>query len=138
MRGTTKIGIAVAVGVVLLFAGVTGFRYITADARGAVDAHEKIKSGDNRIAEYDRFFDLCSAALTTQDQIDNLEEEKETAEEPRLSQLTSSITALKGKLSENVNDYNSAASRDYTSGQFRDSDLPYQLGKDREIKCATN
>lgn len=138
MKGITKIAIAAVTVAVLLFGGVTAFRYFTADARGAVDANEKIKSGDNRIAEYDRFFDLCSAALTTQDQIDNLEDEKKTAEEPRLSQLTSSITALKGKLSENVNDYNSAASRDYTSGQFRDSDLPYQLDKDKEIKCATN
>lgn len=139
MKLITKIVIAAAVAIVLLVAGTLGIKYLTADTRGQVDANERIKAdGGNRIAEYERFFDLCSSAMTTQDQIDNLEDEAKTAEEPRLTQISSSITALKGKLSENVNDYNSAASRDYTSGQFRDSNLPFELDREKEISCATN
>lgn len=136
MRGATKIALIVGVVIVFLIGGGLGLRYMFAEPTGATEAREDTQSGSNRIAQYDRFYDLCSSAKTAQDQITNLEEERDAGvSESRADQITASITALKGKRDEAVNKYNSLAQRDYTAGQFRDSDLPYELDGQENISC---
>lgn len=136
MNGIAKITVAVIVGLGLLIGGGLGLRYVLAEPTGQVEAREKTQSGSNRIAQYERFYDLCSSAKTAQDQITNLEQERDAGvSESRESQITSSITALRGKRDETVNKYNSLAARDYTAGQFRDSNLPYELNGQEPIKC---
>lgn len=136
MTGIAKITGAVIVGLAVLIGGGIGLRYALAEPTGQIQAREHTQSGSNRIAQYERFFDLCTSARTAQDQISNLEQEHDGGvSESRESQITSSITALRGKRDESVNKYNSLAQRDYTAGQFRASNLPFEIDGQEPIKC---
>lgn len=136
MNGIAKITLAVIIGLGVIIGGGLGLRAILAEPTGQVEAREQTQSGTNRIAQYERFFDLCTSARTAQDQINNLEQEQEGGvSEARETQITSSITALRGKRDESVNKYNSLAQRDYTAGQFRDSALPYEINGQEKIEC---
>src|SRR5690625_5149713 len=136
MRVATKITLIVGVVLIDLIGGGLVLRYMLAEPTGVVEAREDTQSGSNRIAQYDKFYDLCTSAKTAQDQIANLEEERDGGvSEAREDQITASMTALKGKRDESVNKYNSQAAKNYTAGQFRDSDLPYELDGKKDITC---
>lgn len=136
MRGATKIALAVGITIAVLVGGGLGLRALLAEPTGQVEAREETQSGANRIAQYDRFYDLCTSAKTAQDQIANLEQERDDGvSDARADQISSSITALRGKRDEAVNKYNSQAAKSYTAGQFRDSDLPYELDGKEPISC---
>lgn len=136
MNGIAKITVAVTVSLGVLIGGGLGLRYVLAEPSGQVEAREQTQSGSNRIAQYERFYDLCTSAKTAQDQITNLEQEQDGGvSESRETQISSSITALRGKRDESVNKYNSLAQRDYTAGQFRASNLPFEIDGQEPIKC---
>lgn len=107
----------------------------TAEPRGERAVRENTQAnGAFRQAAYEEFFSLCSSAQSTQEQIATLEDEKKTADADRVSNINVSVSALKMKLSEVVNDYNTKAN-EYTRAQFLDRNLPYPLNKDVTIKC---
>jgi len=134
-------GILAAVGVVALFVGIWGaglaFTYFTADVRGAVSANEQIKSGPNRIVQYDSFFNACAsvqhlkaAVRSTRDAMARATSEREQ------ERLSSTLAGQEQLLAGAVARYNADATKNYTDGQFRDSDLPYQLFVEGETTCA--
>lgn len=133
--------VAVVVGIVVLFVGIfflSGLISIaTAPFRGEVDKNEKVEAdGDYRIAAYDEFYKLCSTVQSKNDQIEILESEMSTTTDPdRKATLQSGITAQKNTKSELVREYNSKAAGTYTKGQFRDSDLPYELPTEGDVTC---
>lgn len=123
----TKKWLAVFVALVVL-GPVIGFgvKWITADARGAGAAREQIKANPNfRIAAYQEFFDLCSAVQAQEDRIAIFKDDTSLNGQTNLR-------AVEAKRAELIRDYNSKASRNYTEGQFRDSDLPYHIDPDPE------
>lgn len=134
----------VLVGVVLLVLStmwVFGFGFFsraTADFRGETEAIEQTRAdGDFRISAYNRFFDLCSAVQADEDRIAAQRQELELASESRAEQIRANITALQGSRAEKIRTYNADASKDFTVGQFRDSNLPYQLNiNDESTTCA--
>lgn len=109
----------------------------TANFRGTVDKNEKINAdGGYRIAAYDEFYSLCSSIQSQADGIENQEEELENTEDPdRKETLESGILAMKNSRAETINEYNSKAAATGTRGQFRDSDLPYEIDSDEEVSC---
>lgn len=117
--------VAGIVALALVVVGAYAVRYYSADVRGRIDANETIKSGANRIAQYDYFFALCAAvqdaeaALAAQQALLSVD-----PEDKRVLANIAGITAARASL---INEYNVRAAREYTSGQFRDSELPYQL-----------
>lgn len=121
-------------GVFALMIGVWAFRVVTADVKGAGDAEIETSGGDYRIAAYDHFHDLCAAVQATEDRLAaQLAELEDPATTPqRASQLRANVNALRGSRAENIRDYNADASKDYTVGQFRDSNLPYRIDPTRE------
>lgn len=107
----------------------------TAEPRGERAVREDTQAnGDFRRAAYEGFFELCSSAQSTQEQIETLKTEKETASEDRKANLDISISALNMKLSEVVNEYNTKANQ-YTRGPFLDAKLPYPLNAKDTIQC---
>lgn len=111
-----------------------GWRYVLADPKGKVQAQEQIKSGANRIAAYNHFFDLCAAVQSDEAAITSLKEELTTnPPESRITQINASLTALRSARAEKINQYNADARKDYTSGQFRSSGLPYRLVLTQEV-----
>lgn len=107
---------------------------MTADFRGETSQIEQTQAdADYRISAYDQFYDKCSGVQSLESKIENLTEELEAAEdEKRKSVLNTSITASKNKRAEMINDYNADARKEATRGQFRASDLPYELSEEEE------
>lgn len=126
--------IAGVLAVGLLAGAVFAFRWVTADIRGAADAREQtLADGDFRIAAYDHFFALCASVQGHEGRLASLQEELAgDPSESRRQQLEASLTAVRSQRRADIASYNADAARDYTVGQFRDSDLPYQLDPNSE------
>lgn len=117
--------------------GAFALEWYTIPFFGKLEARQQIQSGSSRIVNYNHFFNLCASvqaledrqaiALTSQDQAPN------DFERYRVSQ---NIAGIAGLRAEAIRQYNQDALKDYTAGQFRDSDLPYQLSGEGKTKCA--
>lgn len=123
--------LAVVTVFIVIAAGVAAgwaIKYATADVRGRIEANETIKSGANRIAQYNRFFNACAAVQANEGALDaSLAQLAETTSESEKERIRANITGLRATRSRTIAEYNSDATKNYTNGQFRDSDLPYQL-----------
>jgi|SRR5690554_2957043 len=134
-----KTGVAIAgaiLALTLLIAGGFAFRWVTADIRGEMDARETILAdGDFRITAYNSFFNQCAAIQNHEGRIASLELELNDTENPpsesRAETIRMSLTAIRSQRTAAINNYNGDAAREWTSGQFRDEGLPYQID-DRE------
>lgn len=112
-----------------------GIKYYTADIRGKINANEQIKSGSNRIVQYDKFFNECWSIRGLEGSLDASLGELETATtEDNKQRIQTNITGLKAARSQAIANYNADAAKNYTGGQFRDSDLPYQIKETDYIK----
>lgn len=119
--------------ILLLWMGIAsaiwGFRVATAGIYGAGEARREIQSAPFRIGAYQTFFNQCASIQGLEGQIDEITVQLEVLESgTRSYDLTlSSLTGTKGLRHRAVAQYNQDALKDYTQGQFRDADLPYQL-----------
>jgi hypothetical protein len=149
-RGTV-VAIVVVVAVVivgLVFASMAifGFGFLsqkTANFRGETQKKNQVEgNGSYRIAAYDHFFDLCADVQTKESAIDALQQElasKPTPDAQRKIVINASITANRIQRASDINTYNQDARKSYTEGQFRSSDLPYQLDKSaKETSCTAS
>lgn len=127
MKGTLIV-LGVMAAIVLLAGLGWAIRYYTAPIEGKVGAQEQIQSAPHRIAAYNHFFDLCAGVRTDEVSLDaQLEQLQVTTDEFQRARVQTNITGLKGHRAGLIEEYNANARKDYTEGQFRDSDLPYQL-----------
>lgn len=138
MKNKFIIAISVLFAVVVAFLiAVYGFGFLqreTADFRGETGQIEQTKANSNyRIAAYDQFYDKCASVQSIESKIQNMEEELDGTEETqRKTVLKTSITASKNKRAELINSYNADARKESTRGQFKASDLPYELNENEE------
>lgn len=113
-----------------LTAATFGLRVATAGIVGAGEARIEIKSADFRLAAYPHFFDLCAAVQGHEFGIDAQYATLEVlgVDEDRTRRITlTNIAGLETAWGRDVSQYNQDANKSWTVGQFRDSDLPYQL-----------
>lgn len=110
---------------------------LTADFRGETKQIEQTKaSGDYRIAAYDQFYDKCAGVRTLESKIVNMERELEGTEEvQRKTTLNTSITASANKRAELIESYNADARKEASRGQFKASDLPFELDIEEDTVC---
>ena len=109
-------------------AGVWAFRYFTADVRGRIDAQEIRKAGPLRVAAYNHFFDLCASVQGLEAGLEAQQAQLAVTESSKdRERVRSNIAGLTSERERAIRQYNADARKDYTIGQFRDSDLPYQL-----------
>lgn len=123
---------AFAVVVVIAFwmviaSAVWGLSVATAGVYGRGEARKQIQSASFRITAYDHFFNLCAAVQTDEVQLDALGRELATAGDADRGRINANISGVTAARAGSINQYNADARKDYTEGQFRDSDLPYQL-----------
>jgi hypothetical protein len=131
--------------IALTVAGTWAFRWYTADFKGQLTAREEILSGANRITAYNHFFNLCASVQASEGGLDALTTEL-TAYTPGTSDYSrtlTNITGVRANRARSIAQYNADAAKDYTTGQFRDLDLPYELGtaqyvpeKGSKTRCA--
>lgn len=130
-RGISEGGIIVLVVLATLISipAVWAIRYYTADTRGKIDANEKVKAdGNYRLEAYDRFFNQCASVQSIEATINATKAELVTAKDPRrVGQLQTNLTALTAARADAVNTYNADSRKTATAGQFKSSDLPYEL-----------
>lgn len=117
--------------------GVYGFGWFqreTANYRGQTQAIEQTKAdADFRLYSYNTFYDLCSSVQSLEDRIGYAEAKVEVNGS---ADAQTELDALLSRRSQLIRDYNSKASRDFTEGQFRSNDLPYQINIEGETQCA--
>lgn len=121
----------VIAGIVLIVAvifAVLGFRVITAGLFGAGEAHIRTQSADFRLTAYQRFFDQCASIQGLEGTIDELTAQLDMLEPTGRSHdlAVTSLTGTKSLRHQAIATYNQDALK-WTVGQFRGSDLPYQL-----------
>lgn len=138
LKRTLTLTIASVLAVAVLFVTVVyGFGMLqrgTADFRGETGQIEQTEANsDYRIAAYDHFYDLCASVQSLESKIDNMTNELAlTKESQREIVLNTSITASKNKRAELITSYNADARKEATQGQFRASDLPYNIDENGE------
>jgi hypothetical protein len=128
---------AIVVALVLSAMAVFGFGFFqrgTAEFRGKTGQIERTRANPAfRIASYDSFYNACAAVQSDEATISALKEELTTHPSPaRVEQIQASLTALRAGRAEKINNYNADARKTATAGQFRASDLPYQLDRNAE------
>lgn len=118
---------------ILATAGGLAWRYVIAEPRGKVQQEEILQRGQNRIARYDHFFNLCAAVQSDEATIRALKQERTTnPPASRVTQINATITALRSGRAEKINQYNADARKEGTIAQFRSSSLPFQLDHTQE------
>lgn len=137
--GALALILAIVLGTMYIF-GYGLFRRATADFRGQTGAIERIQADpDFRIAAYEHFFDLCSAVQADEGRFDSLQQELDTRpSDERREQIQATLTAVRASRLEKIRRYNTDASQDFTAGQFRAAELPYQLNPEGDTTCATD
>jgi hypothetical protein len=124
--------VVACVAIAALVFAIGGTQWLTAPFRGAVDQRERtVADGGYRIASYDRFYNLCASIQAKEQSIANLQAEPSISPE-RSAQVVSSITALRNSRADLITTYNGDARKAGTAGQFRASDLPFQIDTSQE------
>ena len=121
--------IGVALIIWLLVIGLWGLGVITADPFGRGEAHKQIHSADFMIQAYNEFFDKYASIQAAENNIHNLEDQL-AMQEPYSREWNYTLTSLTGAKSlmcDTIAQYNTDAQKNWTEGQFRDADLPYQI-----------
>jgi hypothetical protein len=144
-RVNTWLAIAWCVGGLLLImvlwiglaSAVWGLRVATAGIYGRGEARIQIQSAASRIGAYNHFFNLCAAVQSQEASVAALTTQLDGETDPKTrDRLATSLTGVSAQRERSIAQYNADARKDYTIGQFRDSDLPYQLdAKAEETPC---
>lgn len=127
--------LAVVAAILILVYGFGMLQRGTADFRGETSQIEQTKADANyRIASYDHFYDLCAGVQSLESKISNMVDELEITgdDTQRKTVLNTSITASKNKRAELIATYNADARKEATRGQFKASELPYELFESEE------
>lgn len=106
-----------------------GWQWITAEIRGSVGAREKITADPNfRIQAYQSFFEQCSSIQALERDIEEQQKLLEIIQDPQRREIIQlNVASITGARNGAVDRYNQNALKNWTEGQFRDNDLPYQI-----------
>lgn len=108
-------------------AGLWGFGVIFAPQIGKGEARKTINSGDFRITAYNRFFDLCASVQGLEGQLDAQKALLPDTTGDTRDRILTNIAGIEGARAQAIAQYDADARKDYTIGQFRSNNLPYQL-----------
>lgn len=114
--------------VVGIAAASFGIRWVMAGPSGKLEAREQILSGNSRIEAYNRFFNQCASVQALEAAIDESEAQLKTAVSVAdQERIRTNLNAQRTARARAIFQYNADSTKNYTSGQFRDLDLPFQL-----------
>jgi hypothetical protein len=114
---------------IAIVSAVWGFGVATAGIYGKGEARKQIQSADFRFQAYQTFFNQCASIQGLEGQIDELIATLEYYDRgSREYKITvTSIAGVKGARHQAIAKYNQDALKNWTEGQFRDTDLPYHI-----------
>ena len=115
-----------------LFVGIWGFNYgfrwFTAEPRGALEQREITTHGAFRIQEYERFYRLQADILAIDMRLASLPADLNTR------QQTDCLGILAVRTNK-VAEYNAASHAELTKGKWKADDLPESLKQENPRKC---
>lgn len=120
-------------GVIVLWIAIAsaiwGFGVAGAGIFGRGEAYKEIQSADFRIQAYQAFFNQCASIQGLEGQINELTVALGHYDRgSREYNITvTSIAGVKGARHQAIAKYNQDALKNWTEGQFLDSDLPYRI-----------
>lgn len=120
-----------------IWSGIAGS---VAPWQGEVSKRQKVEgNGDYRIAAYDHFHDLCGQVVAKETIIKGFKQDVKDASDPADQSIArANLRAAQNTRTEMINEYNADADKDYTEGQFRDSDLPFHLHEKGTNRCTSS
>jgi hypothetical protein len=133
------VALFVVIGVVLAI-GTWGFNWFAAPYQGKLQARQQINSGAFRIQAYDNFFNQCAQIQTDEQALQASYAELKTASKDDRSRIQTNITGQLIDRNEAANQYNADSHKSYTVGQFKSSNLPYEIPpyqKGQVISCGS-
>jgi len=123
-----KIVIITFIIMIILWGGITAFRYYSATVRGKTGAKEFIESKEHRIYSYEHFYELYatikSKKVLYESQKESLKNAESASERERIRQ---NISGIRSSLSRAIEEYNADASKVETKGKFKSDDLPDKI-----------
>jgi len=121
------IGFFLIIGILMI--ALWGFGVFTAGIKGQGEAYKEIQSKEFRLESYNYFFDQYHSILALEGQIDvNISMLNSMEEGTKdYNRIRINVVALQSLRHQAIQSYNAEASKDYTAGQFRDNNLPYQI-----------
>ena len=130
MKKVIILGIVGVIAVIALSTvGALGYRWLTAQARGAVEQREIINRGQYRIQAYEQFY-------RWQEEIGAIEAKLQAYPQQGLD--IRQQTECRGLLAQRANivaKYNAASRAELTQGQWQDPDLPESLPQESPRRC---
>lgn len=130
-KGAFALVAAWVIGLTLLGCLISGGLWATgvifAPQIGKGEARKQINSGSSRIAAYNHFFDACASVQTLEGQLAAQRAALATATGADVGRIQANISGIQGARAGAIAEYNADARKGYTIGQFRSSQLPYQL-----------
>lgn len=132
MGTVAKIVVAILACMVLIWGIVAagwGIKVATAGLYGRGEAHVQIHSANFMIEAYNSFHDQYGSILALEGQIVETETYLKTLEPNSREYTFASINllSLRNLRHTAIQKYNADARKNWTEGQFRDADLPYQI-----------
>ena len=140
MFGWTAFAIVCIICLFLLITGISGgLTYLLAPFRGAVNAEVQIESGANRRYTYDHFHNLCASIKAVEFKIDEQKSllAQELTDDMKRMVLTN-VAGLASQRASKIAEYNADSNKAYTSGRFKDSNLPRNIMLDTYNGSKTN
>ena len=133
MNSNWKYALIVVGGIILAFGGNWLYRYYTAPIEGAVQMREITNTGNFRLQAYQSFYDRCGTIQTYETSIRQLESSLQDylndpdPDREMINRLRTQINGIQNQRAREVNRYNQEARQEYSVGQFRANDLPYEI-----------
>lgn len=125
--------------------GLWEFNVHTAHFFGQGNAEIQIQQPSNQIADYDHFFNLCVSVQDQEGALDSQYDLLVSDTNPADQRwIQTNIAADRTQRLNAINQYNIDATKHWTIGQFRASNLPYQLStatydqKGPHTQCSAN
>lgn len=132
MKKMILIGFAGSLSLLVVFVGIWGFQYgfrwFTAEPRGALEQREITTRGAFRIQEYERFYRLKEEVDSTDTKLAALPSELDVRQRTE-------CTGLLAVRANRVAEYNAASAAELTRGKWKADDLPQRLNQENTRKC---
>ena len=120
--------VVIPVTVVSIWGFQYGFRWFTAEPRGALEQKEITTRGAFRIQEYERFYRLKAEVDSVDIKLAALPRELDVRQRTE-------CTGLLAVRANRVAEYNAASAAELTKGKWRADDLPSSLNQENTRTC---
>lgn len=136
MKKAVLIAHGTLIALILFTAGSRAWTWYTAPITGRIGQKAIVHSPLERMGAYNHFFDLCASIQSHEAMLRAQRQALADATTPDdQSRIRANIAGITGQRARVIAQYNADSRKNYTVGQFRDSNLPYQIDLKGDTSC---